>query len=297
MDDEGIAKNVEALNQIGIKATKRDVRHLAPRRDLRRSGWRVGAPSPSPGSPSVSSCAASPLAVLDKISLDCPPGSFTALIGPSGCGKSTLLGSPSGSRASTAAGCAIGDETPEAVRRARRDRHRLPGSGAPPLALGRRQHRPAARRARRRPARRAGADRASHRAGRAGRVRAGAPRGALRRHAPAGRDRPLAGDRAGRAPDGRAVRRARPHPPPPDEPRAAAHLDGTPADHRSSSPTASTRRSSSPTASWCSAAGRDGSSASSTVAFERPRPTAIFRDATFHRLTDRVGELLGGEGA
>jgi NitT/TauT family transport system ATP-binding protein len=28
---------------------------------------------------------------LREVSLDCPPGSFTALIGPSGCGKSTIL--------------------------------------------------------------------------------------------------------------------------------------------------------------------------------------------------------------
>ncbi len=32
-----------------------------------------------------------PVRALACVSLDCPPGSFTALVGPSGCGKSTLL--------------------------------------------------------------------------------------------------------------------------------------------------------------------------------------------------------------
>jgi NitT/TauT family transport system ATP-binding protein len=32
------------------------------------------------------------------------------------------------------------------------------------------------------------------------------------------------------------------------------------------------------------------------IPFERPRPTTIFRDATFHKLTDEVGALLGGDG-
>ncbi len=29
--------------------------------------------------------------ILDRVSLDCPPGSFVVVVGPSGCGKSTLL--------------------------------------------------------------------------------------------------------------------------------------------------------------------------------------------------------------
>ncbi|MEM1316719.1 MAG: ATP-binding cassette domain-containing protein, partial [Pseudomonadota bacterium] len=34
--------------------------------------------------------AGGPLPVLDNLSLDMAPGSFTAVVGPSGCGKSTL---------------------------------------------------------------------------------------------------------------------------------------------------------------------------------------------------------------
>jgi len=58
----------------------------------------------------------SPLAVLDKISLACPPGSFTALIGPSGCGKSTLLRIALGLEGIDEGRVTIGGETPETVR-------------------------------------------------------------------------------------------------------------------------------------------------------------------------------------
>lgn len=58
-----------------------------------------------------------PLAVLDRITLDCPPGSFTALIGPSGCGKSTLLRIALGLEAHDSGRVMIADESPDAVRR------------------------------------------------------------------------------------------------------------------------------------------------------------------------------------
>jgi NitT/TauT family transport system ATP-binding protein len=57
------------------------------------------------------------LAVLDRVSLACPPGSFTALIGPSGCGKSTLLRIALGLEAVDGGTVLIGDEPPNAVRR------------------------------------------------------------------------------------------------------------------------------------------------------------------------------------
>src|SRR5580692_8541238 len=59
----------------------------------------------------------SPLAVLDHISLDCPPGSFTALIGPSGCGKSTLLRIALGLESVDEGEVTIDDQSPEVVRR------------------------------------------------------------------------------------------------------------------------------------------------------------------------------------
>ena len=53
-----------------------------------------------------------PLPVLDGLSLDCPPGSFTALIGPSGCGKSTLLRIALGLEPVDGGAVAIGGEAP-----------------------------------------------------------------------------------------------------------------------------------------------------------------------------------------
>ena len=90
-----------------------------------------------------------PLEALDDVSLDCAPGSFTALIGPSGCGKSTILRLASGSKAPTP----VRRRRRRAARRRppRRDRRRVPGRGAAALAQRREQHRAAARRARPRP--------------------------------------------------------------------------------------------------------------------------------------------------
>jgi NitT/TauT family transport system ATP-binding protein len=58
-----------------------------------------------------------PLTVLDGIDLDCPPGSFTALIGPSGCGKSTVLRLATGLDVADAGEVAVGGESPVAVTR------------------------------------------------------------------------------------------------------------------------------------------------------------------------------------
>ena len=49
---------------------------------------------------------------LKNVSLDCAPGSFTALIGPSGCGKSTILRLALGLEASDSGSISIGGEPP-----------------------------------------------------------------------------------------------------------------------------------------------------------------------------------------
>src|SRR3712207_3650283 len=58
-----------------------------------------------------------PLAVLDRIDLECPAGSLTALIGPSGCGKSTLLKLAIGLEEPNSGRVTIGDDGPSIVRR------------------------------------------------------------------------------------------------------------------------------------------------------------------------------------
>ncbi len=49
---------------------------------------------------------------LREVSLDCPPGSFTALIGPSGCGKSTILRAALGLEPLDAGSVLIGGQSP-----------------------------------------------------------------------------------------------------------------------------------------------------------------------------------------
>jgi NitT/TauT family transport system ATP-binding protein len=70
----------------------------------------VGRTFPARGGP--------PLRALDEVTLDCPAGSFTALIGPSGCGKSTLLRIATGLDAPDDGEALIGGAPPrEAARR------------------------------------------------------------------------------------------------------------------------------------------------------------------------------------
>jgi NitT/TauT family transport system ATP-binding protein len=63
---------------------------------------------------------APPLRVLDRVSLELAPGSFTALIGPSGCGKSTLLRLVAGLDEPDGGRVAIDGEPPRALQRAGR---------------------------------------------------------------------------------------------------------------------------------------------------------------------------------
>lgn len=54
---------------------------------------------------------------LREVSLDCAPGSFTALIGPSGCGKSTILRLALGLEAAETGEVAVGGLSPAAATR------------------------------------------------------------------------------------------------------------------------------------------------------------------------------------
>ena len=54
---------------------------------------------------------------LRDVSLDCPPGSFTALIGPSGCGKSTILRAALGLEPLDKGTVQIGGQPPQSATR------------------------------------------------------------------------------------------------------------------------------------------------------------------------------------
>ena len=58
-----------------------------------------------------------PLLALDRVSLDLPAGSFTALIGPSGCGKSTLLRLIAGLDAPDGGAVMVGGAAPRVLQR------------------------------------------------------------------------------------------------------------------------------------------------------------------------------------
>ena len=60
---------------------------------------------------------AASMVALDGVSLDCPSGSFTALIGPSGCGKSTLLRLIAGLDQPDSGRLLIGGESPLALQK------------------------------------------------------------------------------------------------------------------------------------------------------------------------------------
>ena len=190
-----------------------------------------GAPRRSPTPPSTSCPASSP-----------------ALVGPSGCGKSTLLKILAGLHPHDAGTVKIGSAT-SPVRSRPGHRHGVPAAAPAQVANDPRQRPPAGRdprpadegepRARPRPAR----PRRPH--GRRGQ----APLRALGRHAAARRDRARARPRPQARPHGRALRRPRRADAREDEPRAAAHLEGSRARRSSSSPTASPKPSSSAPAS------------------------------------------------
>ncbi|MGR6468313.1 ABC transporter ATP-binding protein [Rhizobium sp. PAMB 3182] len=55
---------------------------------------------------------------LDRVSLDCPAGSFTALIGPSGCGKSTMLRLALGLDVPSSGTISISGQSPQAAAKA-----------------------------------------------------------------------------------------------------------------------------------------------------------------------------------
>jgi NitT/TauT family transport system ATP-binding protein len=236
-----------------------------------------------------------PLPVLDNISIECPQGSLTALIGPSGCGKSTLLRIALGLEHWDGGSVTIGGETPDAVRRrgeigiAFQDPALLPWrSVANNVAL---------------PLDVLGGDQTK-----------------AREHIPAliglvglaGFERALPGELSGGMRQRVAIARSLVTAPDfllMDEPFGALDLILRRQMNVELQRIWMERRATTVLVTHgideavfladrvVVMAGRPGRIAGIVeIPFERPRPTTIFRDGGFHALTDRVSELLGGEG-
>ena len=204
----GVVKAEHRLSQVLHPAVRQQGRRQRPAaQELVVSPVSPPATEPVVSLRGVGKVFGSGVTALDGLDLDVRDGEFLSLLGPSGCGKSTALRIIAGLSEPTR-----GTVTWAGERRRARQGHRLrvPGADADAVGDGVRQRLSAAEACRRRPEAQA-APRVMRGAGarRPWRFCRCLSAPTVRRHADAGVDRARAGDRAARAADGRAVRRAR----------------------------------------------------------------------------------------